>query len=196
MLRPEGNITAIIQQAVLSVTYKRQAVVGKLTADLMCAPGNKLYTHQTQPVLAVKATIIQLRLLHSFTGYVSDIAFAFGLVAVHKVFKAAFIGRAAMDHSQIALAEVPFPYLAGELRCRISAPGKHHKSADYPVKPVHRAYIGKLITQPEPHKLRQAPGLIRGQDTCRFYTNYYFVVNIFYLHSFQLLKTPRHSAGV
>lgn len=158
--RPESNITAVVQEAVFPVPHQWQTVMGKLTANLMGAARDELYAHKAQAVLSSKAAIVQLCLLHSLGGGQGDIAFALGLVAIHKVFKAALIEGSAVDHGQIALSKVSLPYLPGKLRCRITATGQHHKAADHPVKAVDSAHIGSFVAQFIAHKLRQASGLI------------------------------------
>lgn len=196
LLRPEGYITAILQKTVLSVSHKGQPVVGKLASDLMSAAGDKLYPHKTETFFSAQTAVVQSGLLYAFGGSVGNIAFSLSLVAVHQVFKAALIGCFAMNHRQIALTEVSFPYLPGKLRRRIGTAPQHHKPAYHTVKPVDCTHIGTLIPQLLSHKLRQTTGLVGGKYSRWLYAHYDFVVNILYLHIFQLLKTPRHSAGV
>ena len=83
LLRPEGNVTAIVQETIFPVPYQRQVVVGKLAAYLMGAACDEFNTDKAQAIPADKAVIIQPSLLHPLGWGLGYIAFALGLVAVH-----------------------------------------------------------------------------------------------------------------
>ena len=52
-----------------------------------------------------------------------------------------FIRHVAGHHAQVLPADIMFPELGVQPRCRLAGPGKHHQPADGAVQPVHQAQV-------------------------------------------------------
>ena len=188
----QRNITAILQNAVFSVSHKRKAVVGELAAYLMGASCQKLHPHKAQAISLCKPPVVQPCLLYTFCHAVCHIAFAFSLVAAHKVSKVALLRRYAMRNRQIFLVKAVLPYLSGELRGAFGIPRKEHQATHHSVQTMDSAHILTVASQFLSYKLRKPTGLICGQNSGRLYADYNLFIQIQYFHR-NLVKTPQHN---
>ena len=158
---PEGDGTAVLNEAVFPVPYQGQAPGGKLAADLVGAAGDEPDLYQAQALRPPQGLIAQYGLLHPLAGGVGHIGLALSLVPGQKVHHLAPLSGLAVDHSQIVLVKAALPDLAGQRRGRSRVPGQHHQPADHPVQPVYRADVPGA--QLRPQQLRQTAGLVGGE---------------------------------
>ena len=172
VLGEQSDFAGIVQDRVFSLTHERKPPAGELDPNLVGPAGVELNLHFAHASGRSQHPIAEAGILNSFCGFRRHEGHFSGLVPAQKIFQrvAAFL-RDSMDHSVISLLELPFPHLAGQLRCRRRIPRQHHQAADHPVQPVYRAEVRPGISQLTAQQFRQAAGLIGGKHPGRFHTN-------------------------
>ena len=187
-VRPQGNITAILIEAILSVTHQGQLPAGKLAADLVGSARMEPDGNAAKAAVGFQQAIIQDRLLDTFRPLLHHIGLAFPLIPQQQIHQSIFsLFRAAMNHRQVFLVKFPIPDLPGQLSGRLLISRQHHQTTDHPVQPVDGAHLGLLIPQCQPCQLRHTAGLICGQCPGRLDAHNHIFVCINQLHWFHLL---------
>ena len=182
-VRPEGDLTGIIDFRVLPFSHQGESPAGKLHPDLMGPARLQPDAHLGKIFRGRKPLIVQRRLLDALGGGVSNVGHPSCLVPAQQVPEGFLLFRYTMEHRQIFFFKFPFPNLPGKLRSGLGISRQHHQAADHPIQSVNGANICFCVSKFLPKQIRQAAGFIGGQHPGRLHADHNIRIQINNFHT-------------
>ena len=140
-------------------------MTGKLTADLMRAPGKELHRQQGHIPHRFTQPVFQNRLLRIRRSLWDKDGLTLHPVPVQPVAECVLpLRRNTVDHGEVFFMKLTLPNLLAQIGRSALCPRVDHHTAHGAIQPVHASYDRRRLAQRFPKKLRHPARFIRREN--------------------------------